>query len=158
MASNQFTFKINELNLIISDTTQPICSRALKFKYSPVLKIGDTHTTDKWRQSPQPKHHLPGFHTIKWQNSWCSILFKAFYYYAFCPLQSISCISKVALKRNILVLILENHSPPDDTKQTKKGTSTPGLWEPFNLPHWMGPHQKKKGLLHWFWLKPIFLV
>lgn len=46
------------------------------------------------------------------------MVFKAFYYYHFCPLQSISCISKVVIKRN--VLIPENHGHPDDTKQTKK--------------------------------------
>lgn len=119
MASNQFTFKINELNLIISDTTQPICFRALKFKYSPVLKIG-FHPRDRQMKtkSTQPERHLPGFHAIKWQNHFHGV--QGFYYYDFCPVQSISCISKVVLKRNILVLIPENHGHPDDTKQTKK--------------------------------------
>lgn len=73
------------------------------------------------------------------------MVFKTFYYYDFCPLQSISCISKVVLKRNILVLIPENHTHPNDTKQ-KKGHPPLAHENPATcilLPHWMGPHQKK---------------
>lgn len=61
------------------------------------------------------------------------MVFKVFYCYDFCPLQSISCISKVVLKRNTMVLIPKYHSHLDDIKQTKKAASTPGSWEPLNL-------------------------
>lgn len=72
---------------------------------------------DKWRQRvPSPNATSVVFTPSNGKIT--SMVFKAFYYYHFCPLQSISCISKVVIKRN--VLIPENHGHPDDTKQTKK--------------------------------------
>lgn len=74
-------------------------------------------------KSTNTKHNLPGFYTINGKIT--SMVFKAFCNYDFCPLQSISSISKVVIKKKILVFIPKTHIHLDDTKRTEQGAPTP---------------------------------
>lgn len=74
-------------------------------------------------KSTTTKCNLPGFYTIKQQNHFHGVQSSLLLWLL--PLAVISSISKVVIKKNILVLIPETHIHPDDTKRTEQGAPTP---------------------------------